>query len=280
MIDLVTKCVIYVITHVESGRKYVGQTVKKGSQRWREHCNAADGAFEHTYNGQMYIVRALRKYGVAAFKFEVVEQCARKDLDAREAFWIAELNSLAPNGFNLRSGALGVDGVKIASEVGQRISVANRGRVKGPEWRAALSKAHMGKVLTPEHRAKVGDATRGRKDSEETRLKKSLALKGRKLGPYSEERKAAVRAGMARMTDEAKIQMVELNSQARVGQKRGPYSEEHRAKISASNRGKKIPDEVRVKISLAQKGKKRGPYSVERIAAAREGLLRWISNNG
>lgn len=232
-LSLDLKMVIYVITHVASSRKYVGQTVKKAKIRKREHLNAAGGVLDQSYTKNMYIVRALRKDGADAFTFEVIEQCSsRAELDEREAFWIKELNTLSPNGFNLKSGATGVDGVVIAPEVKQRISKANKGRVKGPEWRAALSRSHMGKVLTPEWRANVGKAQLGKKRGPRTvavKAKIAAALKDR---PLSEERKTAVREGMARMTVEAKALMRQRYSQSRTGRKQGPHSEIHRLSIA------------------------------------------------
>lgn len=226
--------VIYVITHVTTGRQYVGQTVKKGKHRWREHCNAGRGTSDQTYNYSMYITNAMRKYGIEAFTFEIIEVCgSEQELDERESFWIKKLGTLEPNGFNLREGPLGMVGVKIAPSVGRKISKANKGRVKGPEWRAALSVSHTGKVLTEEHCINIGNAVRGRKDSDETRLKKSLALKDRELGPYSEERCAAVRAGMARMTPEAKANMIEKSSKTQFGRrKQEPLTEVHRLRIA------------------------------------------------
>lgn len=259
--------VIYVITHVASGRQYVGQTVKKAKHRWREHCNAGRGTSDQTYHYSMYIANAMRKHGVEAFTFKVIEVCgSREELDEREPFWIRKLGTLEPHGFNLREGPLGMVGVKIAPSVGRKISKANKGREKGPEWRAALSVSHTGKVLTEEHCINIGNVVRGRKDSDETRLKKSLALKGRPQGPCTEKRRVAIIEGMARMTNEAKCQMVQLNSIARTGVPRGPQSEEHRAKIGAAQCGRTHTDETKALISQAQLGKTRGPYSEEHCA--------------
>ncbi len=228
--------VIYVITHVTSERRYVGQTTKKAKHRWREHCNAGRGSSDQTYNHSMYITNAICKYGVEAFTFEVIEQCSSKqELDKRENFWIKKLGTLKPNGFNLRDGPLGMVGVKVAASVGRKISKANKGRVKGPEWCAALSRSSLGKKMSVEACLKISKAVLGRKDSPETRLKKSLALKDRELGPYSEERCVAVRAGMARMTPDAKAEMIRKGSETRTGRKQGPHSEIHRLKLAISH---------------------------------------------
>lgn len=47
---------------------------------------------------------AFRKYGIENFSFEVIEECLSEELDIREAYWIKELNTMAPNGYNLTAG--------------------------------------------------------------------------------------------------------------------------------------------------------------------------------
>lgn len=44
------------------------------------------------------------KYGEDTFAFSVLEQCVQAKLNDREIYWIAELNTIAPNGMNLRDG--------------------------------------------------------------------------------------------------------------------------------------------------------------------------------
>lgn len=183
---------IYMLTCAVNGKRYVGQAANLRS-RWYWHRNAACGASDSSYEQRTAIARAMRKYGVAQFTLTILEHCAVDALNEREVYWIATLGTLVPGGYNLTAGGVPA---RRAADVGARISIANKGRVKTPEWRAKLSAAHKGKKLTPEHRQKISDVQRGRTHSAETKARRSAALKGRKFGPYSAERCAAIKAGM------------------------------------------------------------------------------------
>lgn len=88
-------CGIYLITHLASGRGYVGQS-RDIDRRWREH-----GA---TLKPRSHLEKALRCYGRDAFSFEVLEVCPPELLDEREREHIARLGTLAPCGFNREPG--------------------------------------------------------------------------------------------------------------------------------------------------------------------------------
>lgn len=85
-------CGVYCITHKDTGKKYVGQSIDC-IRRMLEHCR-----WEKTDLG-----RAIRKLGREAFTFEILEQAPRTELLERESKWIAKLNTKAPNGFNRTS---------------------------------------------------------------------------------------------------------------------------------------------------------------------------------
>lgn len=60
---------IYKITHIESERSYVGQSVDIGN-RWKQHCKRGTGADSKTTN-KLY--DAMLRYGIESFRFEVIE---------------------------------------------------------------------------------------------------------------------------------------------------------------------------------------------------------------
>lgn len=65
--------IIYLITNLTNNKKYVGQTSETLSRRWTKHqYNARIGS-------QQAICRAIRKYGIEAFKIEVISECDSKD---------------------------------------------------------------------------------------------------------------------------------------------------------------------------------------------------------
>lgn len=86
-------CGIYAITHIETGRQYVGQSVDV-VRRWAGHC-APSAAKRGNH-----LALAIQKYGKTAFTFQVLEECPREYLDSREVAWLAELDCMAPKGFN------------------------------------------------------------------------------------------------------------------------------------------------------------------------------------
>ena len=89
------KGIIYKISS-PSGKVYVGQTIRSFEKRMQEHrdmkstCSAVRNAID--------------KYG-DEMKYEIIEEnVPQEHLDEREIYWIKELNSLRPDGYNLRTG--------------------------------------------------------------------------------------------------------------------------------------------------------------------------------
>tara|TARA_B110000240_G_C13405948_1_gene413117 strand:- start:32 stop:994 length:963 start_codon:yes stop_codon:yes gene_type:complete len=87
--------IIYKISS-PSGKVYVGQTIQKFNDRIRSHQRKGSECTA--------ISRAIQKYG-DEMKYEIIEQdTPQEQLDEREIYWIKELNSLAPGGYNLTTG--------------------------------------------------------------------------------------------------------------------------------------------------------------------------------
>lgn len=138
---------IYKITHVATGRVYVGQTTQKNGSRsrWNNHCKrAADGL-------NTYFYRAIRKYGSKAFAVEVIEVCSNEALNARESFWISEFRSNQKGfGFNSTSGG---DRCEMTSEAKKNMSISASSRKRGPLseiTKQKISDANKGKRRNPE----------------------------------------------------------------------------------------------------------------------------------
>lgn len=89
------KGIIYKITS-PSGKVYVGQTIKKFSDRISQHKSNSSNC--------TLVKRAIDKYK-DQMKYEIIEDnVPQEQLDEREIHWIKELNSLTPNGYNCNSG--------------------------------------------------------------------------------------------------------------------------------------------------------------------------------
>jgi group I intron endonuclease len=105
-------CEIYKITNITSGKIYVGQAVSHilNHKRYRPYghegrfrCHISE-AFSTKKNQSHYLNNAIRKYGVSDFVVELIECCETTDADERETHYIKDLNSLFPNGYNLKNG--------------------------------------------------------------------------------------------------------------------------------------------------------------------------------
>jgi group I intron endonuclease len=105
-------CEIYKIISLSTNKIYVGQSVSHilNHKRYRPHghegrfrCHISE-AFSTKKNQSHFLNNAIRKYGVADFVVELIECCEIKDADEREIYYIKELNSLYPAGYNLKNG--------------------------------------------------------------------------------------------------------------------------------------------------------------------------------
>ena len=90
---------IYKVTNKINGKVYIGQSVDIG-KRWRQHMTAKDDIYFH---------KAIQKYGVENFQWEIIEKCKKKDLDERESYWIEYYDSYN-KGYNCTKGGEGVSG--------------------------------------------------------------------------------------------------------------------------------------------------------------------------
>ena len=86
--------IIYKISS-PSGKVYVGQTVHSFEDRLKGHKKKSTNC--------TLLKRAIDKYG-EQMSYEIIEQVPQSQLDDREIFWIKELNSLAPSGYNCSTG--------------------------------------------------------------------------------------------------------------------------------------------------------------------------------
>lgn len=91
-------CGIYKITNQVNGKVYIGQSINI-KRRWANHEKDAFWEKAECYNYPLY--KAIRKYGLAYFDFEVVEECPREQLNEREMFYIQQYHSNEKrNGYN------------------------------------------------------------------------------------------------------------------------------------------------------------------------------------
>ena len=169
------RCGVYLITHLATGRRYVGQSIDI-DRRLVEH-----GAGRRE-SGHLAV--AVNLYGWAEFEAIVLEECSRDALNERERWHIADRLSLHPSGFNLTNGGqryVFADEVRAristatkkgqTAEVRARMSASMKGKPKPAAWRAAMSErqknpenlarmALLADNQSPEQRAKIGAGVR------------------------------------------------------------------------------------------------------------------------
>ncbi len=177
---------LYKITNQDSGKIYIGQTVNT-NKRWQAHLSYAKNP-EKT--GQ-YIHRAMAKYGIENFIYEVIATCkTQEDTDETESILIVQYNSRnSKYGYNLMVG--GSYGGH-SEETKRKQSEATFKQIKekghpaqGAKWTdeqkinlsTALKALDKDKIYTDEVRQNMSKAHMGIKDSEETKKKKSEKAK-------------------------------------------------------------------------------------------------------
>ncbi|AGE54219.1 GIY-YIG catalytic domain-containing endonuclease [Paramecium bursaria Chlorella virus NY2B] len=111
----------YIWTLRTDGYQYVGVTTRKIEERIREHCNKSSGCTK--------LRNAIQKYRVDAFDIEYFEWCDEYDLAYIEMILIEELDTLSPNGFNLKKGG-GKYG-SLSEETKKKLSEAKTGEKNG-----------------------------------------------------------------------------------------------------------------------------------------------------
>ena len=90
---------IYKITNNINNKCYIGQTIKTPEERWKEHKQHAFGTHANDVNKSLY--KAMRKYGIENFSFEVLQNNIEtyEQLDKAEIYWIDLYNSFV-KGYN------------------------------------------------------------------------------------------------------------------------------------------------------------------------------------
>jgi len=129
---------VYVITHIPSGKKYVGCAADIWV-RWYWHRNMLKRKKHHSKGLQV----AWDADGESAFSVVILEECDGSKLFERERFWIREQVYDEEKGFNLRW---------------------KGGDWSDPEYKAMMSEAAEQRAASPEGRAQIKAARAKRKD--------------------------------------------------------------------------------------------------------------------
>lgn len=135
---------IYKITNKLNQKIYIGQTTKqRPTDRFSQHRYLAKHPEQEKAGVTSYLHRAMAKYGVDNFSFEVIEQVSNEKLNEREQYWIAFYDCTIPNGYNMTKGGEGTPGFSRPQSEEERKKKGNSVHqyyVEHPEAREQVSK--------------------------------------------------------------------------------------------------------------------------------------------
>ena len=141
---------IYKATNLKNGRFYIGKKVST--------------IFVKSYYCSGLLIKiSVKKNGVQNFKVELICKCySKKQLCAKEIYWIKQLNSQHPNGYNIHRGG---EGGPITESTRLKISKKITGTKDSVQTRKKKSKSSKERWQNKTYRDKVSKAvSKGRKN--------------------------------------------------------------------------------------------------------------------
>lgn len=173
---------IYRIYRKSDGRSYIGKSINI-EQR-------ISGHFSDKRQNCPLIARAISKHGIDSFDVEILEICSEENLNHRESHWIATMDSIAPNGYNLRSGGEGGN-FHLTTKQKMRKAALNRfsNKEDHPSFgkpRSQSTREKIRKTLTGRYSG-TKNPFYGKNHSESTKRKIGSQSKGRNVGMKSSQ---------------------------------------------------------------------------------------------
>lgn len=235
---------IYKITNLINLKCYIGFTSKKNPMyRWSSHVSCA----KNETAKRTYIQRAIRKHGKDNFEFQVIYQSKDFDhtLNVMEPFFILQLSTLKPSGYNVSVGGDKTTiGIKHSEETKQKVMQSRLGRKHSEETKIKMSASAIqswteerrekarntrlgykvseetkrklrGREVTQKTRQKMSESLKGRQTSEETRHKRSISMTGKKLNVSEANRKSA--SERAKERNKPNVQCIHCRALVSVG---------------------------------------------------------------
>ena len=148
--------VIYKLENMLTEQLYIGKTVQSLQKRLKGHERTA----EQESNSKLS--NSIRKYGIEAFKIEVLEEVLLPDiLNEREVYWIEKYDTYN-NGLNSTKGGDGGDNSQYIDYSNRKYMYTEELKEKRRQQLLANNPNYM-----PGVRDKISKALRGRKKTEE-----------------------------------------------------------------------------------------------------------------
>lgn len=163
---------IYTITHIKSGKQYVGSSVTI-KRRLNRHKNELRKGIHHC----LHLQRAWNKYGEDAFVCSTIESIDDVDqILLREQHWMDKLKKIKPL-YNTCPKAGSPLGMRLTEEQRAKISKAHKGKIKGKDWIDSLRVAAQARVHTEQEIERWGSIWKGRTKSPEHLAKIGASIK-------------------------------------------------------------------------------------------------------
>ena len=160
------KYIIYKLINIINGKSYIGFSSKNIEARWDKHCRDA------LMGRPTFLCNAIRKYGIDAFKREVILQTDSliEARDKAETQFIQEYNTHweGGQGYNMTLGGEGTMGHKHSKETREKMSKSHTGKKhteftkqKLSEQRKGKGNPNYGRDFSKEHRNKLSKSSKG-----------------------------------------------------------------------------------------------------------------------
>lgn len=203
---------LYALRCEPTGLMYVGQTTVGYRVRWAQHIVAAGMAPKQE---KTCLHAAIAEHGDEAFTATALASCwSQEAADDLEAHFIATLGTLAPAGFNIRSGG---QKARLTPEAGRRRKEQLATLRSTPEWQAANARG-LAKAQGPEGRAKASVSLKAFAKTEAGRERVRKAIEGVRPWRASPEGKAQHLAALAKAHEATRAAWaVEDTSELRAG---------------------------------------------------------------
>lgn len=131
---------VYLIRNRITGKKYVGQTIHNIKERWRKHCLTSSNC--------KVLKRAIIKYGAKAFEVSTLESgLPRRELNEREKYWIGELKTRVPLGYNLLDGGNSTDLVNTSRSKKRKATLAALAARGLPKGKSPLTESDVTEIF-------------------------------------------------------------------------------------------------------------------------------------
>jgi group I intron endonuclease len=128
---------IYKIINKIDDKIYVGQS-DNPRRRFRDHLNEAKNKPK---NQCTYLNNAINFHGPENFVLEIIEEVSLELVNEREIYWILELKSKSPNGYNLNDGGTGQRNP--SQETRDKMSLSQKDKPKSEETKKNMSVAAL-----------------------------------------------------------------------------------------------------------------------------------------